>query len=286
MCAVRRSFTQPGCPKSQGSRWPLAKPHDVISLIAHSPAAFRLGDPVTRGPYTSASMCSVCMTREWAFSSARIFALMSASRRGWAASGASSATQAIRTEKRLSMGVILLLLTSGRRRAYIQGDDDADPRVHGSPPGCPAGGHRCTARVRRTGRRAGASGAGAGRRANGARDARAVAADSSTISTVGRPGAAPRSVAPDETGLPRAVSDARRLPEPASGSGAQPDILPRRRVGRTAAVHELAGAHRERDRKRVHRARVHAGLHGGGRGARLVDPRRHRLQALAASDEG
>src|SRR5438105_4473507 len=175
MCAVRRSFTHPGCPKSHGSRWPLAKPHDVISLIAHSPAAFRLGEPVTRGPYTSASMCSVCMIRECAFSSARIFALMSASSRGWAASGASSATQAIRTEKRLSMGVILLLLTSGRRRAYIQSDDDADPRVHGSPPGRPAGGHRCTARVRRKDRRAGASGAGAGRRANGARDTGAVA---------------------------------------------------------------------------------------------------------------
>ena len=33
-----------------GSRCPLLKPQLSIVLIAHSPAAFRFGDPVTRGP--------------------------------------------------------------------------------------------------------------------------------------------------------------------------------------------------------------------------------------------
>src|SRR4051812_19164675 len=107
MCAVSRSFTQPGCPKSHGSRWPLVKPHDAISLIAHSPAALRLGDPVTRGPYTSASTCRVCMIFEWVFSSWRIFVSMSASRRDWAASGQASDAAAISVERRLSMAVIL-----------------------------------------------------------------------------------------------------------------------------------------------------------------------------------
>ena len=50
MCAEKRSLTQPGWPKSHGSRWPLLKPHDCICLIAHSPAALRFGEPVTRGP--------------------------------------------------------------------------------------------------------------------------------------------------------------------------------------------------------------------------------------------
>ena len=47
------SFVHPGLAKSHGSRRPFVKPQDAISLTAHSPAAFRLGEPVNRGPYTS-----------------------------------------------------------------------------------------------------------------------------------------------------------------------------------------------------------------------------------------
>ena len=45
-----RSFSHPGRPKSQGSRWPLVKPHSVICLTAHSAAALWFGEPVKRGP--------------------------------------------------------------------------------------------------------------------------------------------------------------------------------------------------------------------------------------------
>ena len=38
MCAVSRSFSQPGCLKSYGSRWPLTKPQPVICLMVHSAA--------------------------------------------------------------------------------------------------------------------------------------------------------------------------------------------------------------------------------------------------------
>src|SRR5262249_35280669 len=101
------SLTQPGWPKSHGSRWPLVKPHEAISLIAHSPAAFRLGEPVTRGPWTSVSICSVCMIVECALASRRILALMSGSSFDWATTGASRETTAMIVEIGLNMEVIL-----------------------------------------------------------------------------------------------------------------------------------------------------------------------------------
>ena len=48
MCAEKRSLTQPGWPKSHGSRWPLVKPQLSICLIAHSRGGLvvgRSGDP-------------------------------------------------------------------------------------------------------------------------------------------------------------------------------------------------------------------------------------------------
>ena len=50
MCAVNRSFAHPGEPKSHGSRWAFLSPQDVICCTAHSPAALRFGEPVSRGP--------------------------------------------------------------------------------------------------------------------------------------------------------------------------------------------------------------------------------------------
>src|SRR5687768_9079271 len=59
MWPEKRSLSQPlrGVPsvltKGNGSRRPLVNPHAVICLTAHSAAALWLGDPVSRGPYTS-----------------------------------------------------------------------------------------------------------------------------------------------------------------------------------------------------------------------------------------
>ena len=50
MCADRRSLSQPGLPQSHGSSRPFCSPHDSICLTAHSPAAFRLGEPVGPRP--------------------------------------------------------------------------------------------------------------------------------------------------------------------------------------------------------------------------------------------
>src|SRR6185295_15027224 len=74
----KRSFAQPGCPQSHGSRCPFSNPHAVICLIAHSPAAFRFGEPGQRGPYTSVRKCIVGMICELSVASFRIFALTSA----------------------------------------------------------------------------------------------------------------------------------------------------------------------------------------------------------------
>ncbi len=55
----------------------MANPHDSICLMAHSPALFRLGEPVSRGPYTSVRTCSVFMIWEFSVASRRIFHVMS-----------------------------------------------------------------------------------------------------------------------------------------------------------------------------------------------------------------
>jgi len=86
-----RSFVHPGWPKFHGSRCPFFMPQSAIVLTAHSPAAFRLGEPVTRGPYTSVRKCSVRITCDRFIPSSRIRELTSESIRSSAANGRTAA---------------------------------------------------------------------------------------------------------------------------------------------------------------------------------------------------
>src|SRR4029453_7163217 len=78
MAPHAKSLVHPGCPQSHGSRCAFFIPQDSIVLTDHSPAAFRFGVPVTRGPYTSVRKCSVRMTCEWLSPSSRIPASLDA----------------------------------------------------------------------------------------------------------------------------------------------------------------------------------------------------------------
>src|SRR5262249_51720524 len=53
MWAESRSFSQPGWPKSHGSRCVFSNPHSFICFTTHSADALWLGDPVSRGPKIS-----------------------------------------------------------------------------------------------------------------------------------------------------------------------------------------------------------------------------------------
>ncbi len=87
------SFAHPGWPKAHGSRRPFVSPQPSIVFTAHSPAALRLGEPVTRGPYTSARKCSVRMTCDLFMPSSRMRALRSPLMRSSAAKGSVAAAQ-------------------------------------------------------------------------------------------------------------------------------------------------------------------------------------------------
>ena len=88
-------------PTARGGR--SSAPTTPSCSTAHSPAAFRFGDPVTRGPYTSVKKCSVRMICECAFASCRIAAVTSASWDWRAETGASSPITADAATKRLSI---------------------------------------------------------------------------------------------------------------------------------------------------------------------------------------
>ncbi len=79
--AASSSFVQPGTGfaalggwKVQGSRWVFTKPQEAMVFTAQSSARFRLGVPVTRGPYTSATSWMIHMIFESLVSSALIWA--------------------------------------------------------------------------------------------------------------------------------------------------------------------------------------------------------------------
>src|SRR5262245_33359075 len=72
MCAEKRSLAQPSLPQFHGERWPFVSPHDSIAATAHSPAALKFGDPVRRGPYTSARKCTLRRICERALASSRM----------------------------------------------------------------------------------------------------------------------------------------------------------------------------------------------------------------------
>ena len=92
ICAASRSFSQPGLPQSHGSMRPFCSPQDSSCLTAHSPAAFRLGDPVGRGPYRSVSTCAVRRMCELVVASCRIFQYVSWSMRSCACNDTTTAT--------------------------------------------------------------------------------------------------------------------------------------------------------------------------------------------------
>src|SRR5215472_11179487 len=74
-----RSLLQPERPKSHASLWAFFRPHFVVSAITQLTAASWFGVPVTRGPYRSVSMCSVCMSCECSISSLRKRAVVASS---------------------------------------------------------------------------------------------------------------------------------------------------------------------------------------------------------------
>ena len=88
-CTAVFSLSHPGWPKSQASRWAFSRPHVVACCTTQSCALRRFGEPVSRGPYTSVNMCSVCMTCERSVASRRIFHKVSVSTRSTAFGGGS-----------------------------------------------------------------------------------------------------------------------------------------------------------------------------------------------------
>src|SRR5229473_5055719 len=87
-------FSQPGAGVAaldgwnvHGSRCAFANPHDVMVLTAQSSAAFKLGVPVKRGPYTSATSWMIHMILELFVSSTRICVYISESPGACAGSG-------------------------------------------------------------------------------------------------------------------------------------------------------------------------------------------------------
>ena len=60
--AEKRSFTQPRPNVPHDSTRGLVAPHSVNRLTAQSAAALKLGEPVSRGPYTSVSQLAVSIT--------------------------------------------------------------------------------------------------------------------------------------------------------------------------------------------------------------------------------
>src|SRR3954463_13512047 len=71
------SLVHPGWPKSHDSRCAFFIPQLSIVLTDHSPAALRLGEPVSRGPYTSVRKCSVRISWECCMPSSRMRELRS-----------------------------------------------------------------------------------------------------------------------------------------------------------------------------------------------------------------
>src|SRR5882672_872998 len=78
MWALKRTSDHP-LPNGHDSLWTFDKPHSPSFLTAQSPACRNPGDPVTRGPYTSASQMTCSMACDRASPSSRIAEIIAAS---------------------------------------------------------------------------------------------------------------------------------------------------------------------------------------------------------------
>jgi hypothetical protein len=87
-CATMRSFVHPRPKGPHVSSFAFAIPQSFNFFTVQSPAAFALGDPVRRAPYTSVSQLAISMTCDRLCSSVLMRLIASASIFSCAARGA------------------------------------------------------------------------------------------------------------------------------------------------------------------------------------------------------